>query len=110
MSEEGSSGLVFVAFMFIGMGIGYLLGNTAAGLFVGMGTGFLAMAYLKPREKEIELRKEPWGSVILAIVGLGFILGGVSLLLGLEIPWDKLGGVFLVLMGLAFLAMALKKG
>ncbi len=47
MSGEGSSGLVFVAFMFIGMGIGYLLGNTAAGLFVGMGIGFLAMALRK---------------------------------------------------------------
>ncbi len=107
MSEEGSSGLVFVAFLFIGMGVGYLLGNTAAGLFMGMGVGFLAMAYLKPREKGIDLRKEPWGSAILALVGLGFILGGASLLLGLEIPWDKLGGVFLILMGLAFLAMAL---
>jgi len=109
VSKEGSSGLVFVAFMFIGMGVGYLLGNTAAGLFIGMGVGFLAMAYLKPREKEIDLRKEPWGSVILALVGLGFIFGGASLLLGFEVPWDKLGGIFLMLMGLAFLAMALGK-
>lgn len=35
-------GWIFVpAFMMIGMGVGFLMGNVAIGLFIGMGTGFL---------------------------------------------------------------------
>ena len=34
---------VFVpAFMMIGMGVGFFIGNVAIGLFIGMGVGFLA--------------------------------------------------------------------
>ena len=31
----------FVGCMFIGMGIGYYIGNLLVGMFVGMGVGFL---------------------------------------------------------------------
>ena len=45
-------GLVFVAFMFAGMGIGYLTGHTNAGMFIGMGVGFAAMAVLYISNRE----------------------------------------------------------
>ena len=48
-----STGLVFVACMFIGMGIGYFMGHMVAGMFVGMGLGFAfkAIQYISERER-----------------------------------------------------------
>ncbi len=40
----GISGLVFVGCMFLGGGLGSLLGNTQTGWLLGMGVGFLGMA------------------------------------------------------------------
>ncbi len=119
-SKEESSGLFFVAFMFLGMGIGYVLGNTAGGLFIGMGIGFFAMAYMRMKapikgESESQVREmrsrseKLWGSAMLTLIGIGFILGGTSFILGWKIAWDKLGGIFLILLGLAFLGMALER-
>jgi hypothetical protein len=46
----GEEGLVFVALMFIGMGIGMLFDKTEAGLFIGMGLGFLGMVWVRMRK------------------------------------------------------------
>ena len=43
--EKGDD--VFVACMFIGVGIGYLIGNFLAGASIGMGVGFLSRLFLK---------------------------------------------------------------
>ncbi len=40
-------GTIFVACMFVGMGIGHFTGHMTAGMFIGMGTGFAAMAILR---------------------------------------------------------------
>lgn len=40
--KETAGGLLFIGCMFIGMGLGYMLGNMGTGLFVGMGSGFVA--------------------------------------------------------------------
>jgi hypothetical protein len=37
----------FTGCMFLGMGIGYYLGNFIVGMFVGMGVGFLTMIIFK---------------------------------------------------------------
>ena len=37
----------FVGCMFIGVGIGYLVGNFLAGVSIGMGVGFLSRLFLK---------------------------------------------------------------
>ncbi|MEM4581244.1 MAG: hypothetical protein QW092_02620, partial [Candidatus Korarchaeum sp.] len=88
----------------------------APGLFTGMGLGFLAMAVadaLIKRSTEEEVPKAEdrvaggLGTLILILLGLGFILGGSSVLLGFEIPWKLLGSVFMVLLGVSFLTMAL---
>jgi hypothetical protein len=41
-NETGN--LLFVGFMFIGMGIGFAFDNVAVGTFIGMGGGFIAYA------------------------------------------------------------------
>ena len=38
---------MFTAFLFLGMGVGFLLDELVVGLFVGMGLGFLAMAIVR---------------------------------------------------------------
>ena len=37
------TGVAIPAGLFIGMGVGFLIGNITAGLFLGLGGGFLAM-------------------------------------------------------------------
>ena len=37
------TGVAIPAGLFIGMGIGFLVGNITAGIFIGLGSGFLAM-------------------------------------------------------------------
>lgn len=44
MKREDSSGLFIPGGLFIGMGIGFLIGELVAGLFIGLGAGFLLMA------------------------------------------------------------------
>lgn len=47
MERWGIGGLVFVGCMFIGGGIGVLLGNSSAGGAIGMGFGFIGMALVR---------------------------------------------------------------
>lgn len=42
--KSGISGLVFVGCLMIGLAIGFLIGNIAAGVLGGLGVGFIAMA------------------------------------------------------------------
>ena len=41
---------VFVGFMFLGLGFGWLAGHLVAGLFIGMGLGFIVQAFLEGKE------------------------------------------------------------
>ena len=43
------SGLVFVSYIFVGGGIGFLINQVAVGGAIGMGIGFLELAYLKTK-------------------------------------------------------------
>jgi len=45
--RKGISGLVFVACLFLGLGIGIGLDCMPAALFVGMAVGFIAMAIIR---------------------------------------------------------------
>jgi len=111
--EKDISGLVFVSLMFFGLGAGLLFGRPDVGILVGLGMGFIAMALVKARGVEVAsettLRIGKFsGSIILILIGAGFLFGGISLLLGIQIPWRFLGGIILLAIGLIFLAKAFK--
>jgi hypothetical protein len=46
-SRAGVSGVAIVAGLLIGIGVGMLMGNTAAGVMLGLGGGFLGMIVLR---------------------------------------------------------------
>ena len=45
--RKGVTGLAIPAGLFIGMGVGFLIGNITAGVLLGMGVGFLLMIILR---------------------------------------------------------------
>jgi hypothetical protein len=45
--RKGVTGLAIPAGLFIGMGVGFLIGNIAAGVLLGIGGGFLLMIILR---------------------------------------------------------------
>ncbi|MBU0758508.1 MAG: hypothetical protein KKF44_10660 [Nanoarchaeota archaeon] len=49
--KDDTSGLFIPAGIFIGMGVGFIIGQLVGGLFLGMGLGFLAMAVSKNSKK-----------------------------------------------------------
>ncbi len=48
---RGVEGLLFVGFLFLGMGLGLYYGRVDVGTLIGMGLGFIAMAATRAREK-----------------------------------------------------------
>lgn len=54
------AGVVFVGFMFIGLGVGFLMHELVPGIMLGMGAGFLAMGvvYAIYRSKDKKESKE----------------------------------------------------
>jgi hypothetical protein len=50
--RSGISGLVFVGCLMIGLAIGFLVGNVAAGVIGGLGVGFIAMAVARYKTGE----------------------------------------------------------
>ena len=47
--QKGVSGLAIPAGLFIGMGVGFLVGNITAGIFIGLGVGFLVMLIVRAK-------------------------------------------------------------
>ena len=104
MSDKDKSvgGLVFVACMFIGLGIGLLFDKPNVGMFLGMGIGFLFMAFLKGKEiRTIEISiPKTLPSLILTIVGLFFVIAGVLLFKAPELIYPYLIGFAAIIIGL----------
>lgn len=118
MSEEKdrgrAGGLVFVACMFIGGGIGLAFGHVEVGGALGMGIGFLLMAFLRAREEPIEMRMPSSASAyFLILLGLAFVIFGIGRMYFRDILDTYIPSVLAILLGLGFLVMAgarLKKG
>lgn len=50
--DEDNSGLFIPAGLFLGMGVGFYIGELVAGLFFGLGLGFVAFAIVKNRNQK----------------------------------------------------------
>jgi len=104
-------GLIFVAFMFIGGGLGLLFGRPDVGGAIGMGVGFIAMAFFKA--KKIEVTKSvvtiprTFGQVSLIIIGLISISAGILILYAPELLYPYLAGIVAIVIGLLFIIVGL---
>ena len=47
--HKGVSGVAIPAGLFIGMGVGFIMGNVTAGIFLGLGGGFLIMLIVRAK-------------------------------------------------------------
>jgi len=74
---------LFPVFMFIGMGVGFLLIESLGGLafvsamFIGMGLGFLFDSFVRIEERKVSVEVPVKASgIVTSIIGLIFIVGG----------------------------------
>ena len=105
-------GLIFVACMFIGAGIGMLFDKVAVGGALGMGFGFLAMALiragkLKAKSVEVGVPKD-FPSIVLMALGILVICAGVLLLVAPEIIYPYLAGLAVIVFGFPMLLLGLR--
>ncbi|MEM2194579.1 MAG: hypothetical protein QW534_09150 [Candidatus Methanomethylicia archaeon] len=112
---EEFSGLLFVSLMFIGAGIGLLLGRPDVGGAIGMGVGFLLMGIVRIKVKEVKPLEvtvsKYFGVTILVLIGVSFILAGILLYTRIEMVREillpYLGGTIIVVIGLFFILKAI---
>ncbi len=118
MSEERRhvAGLIFVALMFIGAGIGLLFGRPDVGGCIGMGIGFIAMAFARVYEIRVRGRSIEiggwFGFVILSAIGIALIAVGISLITlseeALKQVAKYIAGAVSIVIGLVFIAGAFR--
>ena len=94
MNEEktGKKHSLFPVFMFIGMGVGFLLIDSLGGLafvsamFIGMGLGFLFDSFVRIEERKVSVEIPIKASgIITSIIGAIFIIGGALALISPEL-------------------------
>jgi len=83
---------LFPVFMFIGMGVGFLLIDSLGGLafvsamFIGMGLGFLFDSFVRIEERKVSVEIPIKASgIITSIIGAIFIVGGALALISPEL-------------------------
>jgi hypothetical protein len=109
--QHNSPGLVFVACMFIGAGIGLLFGRPDVGGCIGMGIGFLMMGIIhtkkvKPSPITISLPKN-FGHLVLSIIGIVITVCGLCLLFNPDILYPYVVGIGVVVLGVIILLSGL---
>ncbi len=104
-------GLIFVACMFIGGGIGLAFGRPDVGGAVGMGVGFLLMGLvrtkkIKPTPVALSLPRS-FGQIAMIVVGLLLIFCGVCLLYEPGLLYPYVASMAAVILGIIFLLAGL---
>ncbi len=101
-------GLLVPAGLLIGLGIGLITGYPAPGLMIGLGFGFIGSAFLKPVEHAAGDATAPGmhhGSRLMpALLGVFFIILGISIVWAPQNFWPYIGAGFLILLGIWFIA------
>ena len=105
--------LLIPAGLFIGLGVGLLAGFPAPGLMIGLGLGFIGSSLLKPREYPAGDAAAPGmrhGSRWMpALLGIFFIILGISMVWAPQNFWPYIGAGFLILVGIWFIARSFGK-
>jgi len=90
--KSGKRHSFFPVFMFIGMGVGFLLIESLGGLafvsamFIGMGLGFLFDSFVRIEERKVSVEIPIKASgIITSIIGAIFIVGGALALISPEL-------------------------
>ncbi len=96
-------GIFIPAFLFIGLGIGLLIGQPGMGIFVGIGVGFIVMAAARMKQRAGTGLHSDAPEFISFLVGLMFIVGGIGLVYFPAMIWPYLGAAVLILIGLWFM-------
>jgi len=99
----------------IGLGVGIIVGYAGAGVLIGLGLGFLASAFLPPAGEAPEDAPVPCcrhgGRWMSAGIGVVFVIIGAVIIWAPQNFWTYLWpygvGVFLILIGLSFIAKML---
>ncbi len=101
--ERKTGGIFIPAFLFIGIGIGLLVGQPGVGALVGIGIGFLAMAAARAREGAATSLHPAAPVFISVLVGLMFVIAGIGLIYFPAMLWPYLGAAVLILLGIWFM-------
>ncbi|HVP94417.1 MAG TPA: hypothetical protein VMS89_04515, partial [Methanoregulaceae archaeon] len=78
--ERNMGGIFIPAFLFIGIGIGLLVGQPGVGALVGIGIGFLAMAVARTGGGAGTGLHSSAPVFISILVGLMFIVAGIGII------------------------------
>ena len=105
--KRGVEGLVFVACMFIGGGLGLAFGRPDVGGAIGMGAGFLLMAMLRAKQVEatpitLSLPRS-FGQITLLILGVLVTVSGACLLYNPDLLYPYVVGIGIIVVGLLIL-------
>jgi putative Mn2+ efflux pump MntP len=101
--ERRMGGIFIPAFLFIGVGIGLLVGQPGVGALVGIGVGFIAMAAARTRQQMKAGLHSDVPEFISFLVGLMFVVAGIGLIYFPMMLWPYLGAGVLILLGLWFM-------
>ena len=104
-------GLLFIACMFIGAGLGMLFDKVAVGGALGMGVGFLLMAFTRTKKlqvKPVEVTvPKDLPSLVLVIIGALVIAAGALMLTAPKLIYPYLTGLAAILVGLMIVVWGL---
>ena len=101
---------IFVGCMFIGIGIGIIIGETGACTMFGMGIGFILASLIRIERAKVLIKvpRHVGGGAIIG-VGIIFIAFGLYLLGLITIELAKLlSGLLIILLGLLVIFIGLK--
>lgn len=101
--ERKTGGIFIPAFLFIGIGIGLLVGQPGVGALIGIGIGFLAMAAARTKEGMEKGLHSSAPVFISFLVGLMFVIAGIGLVYFPTMLWPYLGAAVLILLGIWFM-------
>ncbi len=101
--------------LFIGLGVGMLLNYPGPGLLIGMGLGFIGSTLMTPAAYtavEAAAHERDPGSghrLIMALLGLFFVVLGFSIIWTPPNFWPYFGAGFLIILGIWFIARSMGK-